>query len=411
MEQLYTKFLETIVCAKEPEVLLIDSFLVFFELFKKKNVNRIQIWESIPEPKENSIYYEYCSDEPLSMLKFRVPVLPEDTKKNLENDTIWEFENITLEALSRFNINSLIACEVCFNEKNNTFLVLASKNKNLNFTLEEKKLLLKLKKLLEKEYLKTEKQYKSNDEIKRLQDQNNHLREQDRLRVNLINNISHELRTPLASILGFSNMLVTKQLDAFLVKDVAEQIHQAAKRLSTLITDFLHINKADSEGWSLNLEMCDIGELIKQSIEEFSRLYKEYKITYHILENYSIIKTDPRLIRQVLDNLVSNAIKYSLVGSSIIVTLDITQDNKELKISVTDQGIGINKEELSKIFDRFYRSSNPEVQKVTGSGLGLAICKEIIVALNGKIEAESELNKGSKFSFTLPITEPSIGLV
>ena len=385
--------------------------MFFFELFKKKNINRVQIWESVSEPKENSVYYEYCGDEPLSMLKFRVPVLPENIKNYLENDTVWEFENITLEALNRFNINSLIACEVCLNKKNNAFLVVASKNKNLNFTLEEKKLLLKLKKLLAKEYLKTEKQYKSSDEIKRLQEQNNHLREQDRLRVNLINNISHELRTPLASILGFSNMLVTKQLDAFSVKDVAEQIHQAAKRLSTLITDFLHINKADSEGWSLNLEMCDIGELIKQSIEEFSRLYKEYKITYHILENYPIIKTDPRLIRQVLDNLVSNAIKYSLVGSSIIVTLDITQDNKELKISVTDQGIGINKEELSKIFDRFYRSNNPEVQKVTGSGLGLAICKEIVVALNGKIEAESELNKGSKFSFTLPITEPSAGIL
>ena len=102
-----------------------------------------------------------------------------------------------------------------------------------------------------------------------------------------------------------------------------------------------------------------------------------------------------------MDNLISNAIKYSPNGGTISVSLELPK--KEIKVSVSDKGIGISKEEQSKIFDRFYRSSNPNIKGIQGSGLGLAICKEILTTLNGKIELKSELNKGSTFCFTLPV--------
>lgn len=277
------------------------------------------------------------------------------------------------------------------------------KERNKKYTEEEINLLIKLKKELENGLFKIEKYQKNQDEVKRLQVQNQKLREQDRLRTNFINNITHEFRTPLSSILGFSNMLIKKNLPGETTNEIISQIHSASQRLSNLVTDFLQINKIDTEGWLARYEPCDIGELIKKSVKEFTSLNKDHKIIYNISDNYPIIKTDPKLIRQVLDNLILNAIKYSCKSSTITVSLQASLDNKELKISVKDQGMGIDKEDISKIFNRFYRSNKEEVQKIKGSGLGLAICKELITLLNGNLEVESEVNKGSKFSFTLPI--------
>ncbi len=397
----YTDLLEAMLNASESEELLNSTFSLILKIFNI--MTRVQIWEPIFQTNEYSVYYEFLNKDLSSMIKHHVPYLPESTKKDFENTPVWEYENIECISLNKFNISSLIATEISIQNKNNFLLVLTTDNKDLNLTIDDKKLFIKLAKLFEKEFSKIEDAFANNDKINRLQNQNTNLREQEQLRKNLINNISHELKTPLASILGFSNMLVSKELNQVSSKEIAEQIFQAAKRLSSIITDFLHINKTDTEGWYLNLEMCDIGEIIKESVEEFSSLYKEFKIIYHISNNYPIIKTDPKLVRQVLDNLISNSIKYSPSCGNIIVTLDIVSNNKEIIVSITDQGIGIDKDEFSKLFNRFYRSNNPQVQKVSGTGLGLAICKEIITALSGTIEVKSEPNKGSKFSFTLPV--------
>lgn len=398
--ELYVSYLEALNKAQDIETLYNDAFEIIFKIF---NPSRVQIWEKISNTSEMSIFYEYFKDNETSMLKFRIKPPEESLKKSFEKTNIWEYLIIKDETILRHNIKSLLGVEFSLPGQNKGLLVLTSKEENKKYSSAEIGLLIKMKKQLEDATFKIEKYQKSFDDFRKLQNQNNHLREQDRLRTNFINNITHELKTPLASIIGFSKILTSKNLDTKTSKEISDQIYFAANRLSSLVTDFLQINKIDTEGWLARIEACDIGEIIKKSIEEFISLNKECKISCLISDNYPIIKTDPKLIRQVLDNLISNAIKYSPKGGNITVSLQATPYEKELKISVSDQGIGIDKEEIKKIFNRFYRSTNPEVQKTSGSGLGLAICKEIITSLNGHIYAESESQKGSKFTFTLPI--------
>ena len=401
LDKTYISFLEAINKALDIESIYQDTFQIIYKLF---NPSRVQLWEKIANVNEMSIFYDYFESDEVSMLKFRVSGLPDSTKKIFEQTNLWEYQEITNETLTKYNIDSLVGIEFNLPGQNKGILILTSKEKIKKYSTGEIKFLTKLKKELENGLFKVEKYQKSQDELRRLQNQNNKLREQDRLRTNFINNISHEFRTPLASILGFSKMLTSKNPTFETAREITEQIQQAAQRLSTLVTDFLQINKIDTESWLAHYEPCDIGELIKQTVEEFSPLNKNYKISYLVSDNYPIIKTDPKLVRQVLDNLISNAIKYSPLESKIIVSLQVPHSEKELKVSVIDYGLGIDKEDLSKVFTRFYRSNNPKVQKVAGSGLGLAICKEIITTLNGNIEVESEINKGSKFVFTLPIS-------
>ncbi|MBI3590109.1 MAG: GAF domain-containing sensor histidine kinase [Candidatus Melainabacteria bacterium] len=399
-EEAYINFLECVNKAQDIESLLKDTFKIIQKAF---SVSRVQLWEEVSDLNELSIFYEYYSENETSMLKFRVSALPESTKRLFQEVTLWEYLNITDEKLIGFNIKSLIGVGFQLPEKKIGVLVLSSKEKNKKLNDTEINFLIRIKNQLEVSIEKVQMLQKNKEETKRLYNQNNKLRELDRLRTNFINNISHEFRTPLASILGFSKMLTSKNHISDSTKEIVEQIQQASNRLSSLISDFLQINKTTTEGWVAHFEPSDIGEIVKQSVEEFNSLYKSHTISYIISNNYPILKTDPKLIRQVLDNLILNAIKYSPGKDSVTVSLEISTNTKELNISVSDKGIGIDKEEIPKIFNRLYRSTNPQVQKIAGSGLGLAICKEIITTLNGKIEVESKLNKGSKFTFTLPI--------
>lgn len=400
-EETYTNFLECIISSTDLEDLYHNSLEYLKRIF---NVDRVQIWERTTSANEMSVLHEYKKDEKdSSMLKFRIEALSPDFKKVIQSQNLWEYLNISDKTLNKFNINSLTGINIDLPEKPECLLILTSKENNKKSNTNEINILIKIKSRLEQEIKKLSQFETSKNEASRLQAHNSKLREHDRLRTNFINNISHEFRTPLASIVGFSKMLTSKNGLSESVKEIAEQIHHAANRLSLLITDFLETNKSSTESWVPNIQSCDVGEIIKDAAEEFHSLNKEHKILYNISDNYPIINTDPKLVRQVLDNLIINAIKYSPKDTKVTVSLEILQDKKLLRVSVTDEGTGINKNEISKIFNRFYRASNSNTQRVTGSGLGLSISKEIVTILNGTIEAESEPNKGSKFSFTLPL--------
>lgn len=400
-EQTYISFLEAINNASDPETLLIKSLQIIYKSFKSSGINRVQLWKPIANLTEMSVYFEYCEANTKPMIKYRVHLLPSGTKNIFEQRNCWEYLNIKDELLNNFNIYSLIGIEFKFSEQDSGILVLTLKEKNIKFNNEEKIFLSKLTQKLEAAIIKIKKFYNNNDEVKRLKNQNLTLREQDQLRTNLINNISHEFRTPLSSILGFSNLLLSKRHSEETIKEIVEQIQHSASRLSSLLSDFLQISKNTIDLWVPKIEPCDLGEIIKTIVEEFAILNKGHKLCYNISDNYPVINTDQKLVHLVLDNLILNAIKYSPNGGTITVSLELLK--KEIAISVSDKGIGISKEEQSKIFDRFYRSSNPHIKGIAGSGLGLAICKEIITALNGEISVISELNKGSTFRFTLPV--------
>ncbi len=398
-EQIYISFLEAVNNASDPETLFNNTFQVIQQAFRATHINRVQLWKPIAN--EMSVYFDYCEPKESSMIKYRISVLPEKIKKILEKRKIWKYLDIKGESLNNFNIFSLIGIELRISEKDNWILVVTSKQKDLNLEKEDEIFLSKLAAIFEFAVSKIERFHKNNDQIKRLKNQNLTLIEQDQLKTNLINNISHELRTPLSSILGFSNLLLNKKHPEETIKEIAEQIQQAANRLSSLLSDFLQISNPAINLWTPKIEPCDLGEIIKTSIEEFAILNRGHKLCYNISDNYPIINTDQKLVRLVLDNLISNAVKYSPNGGTISVSLELPK--KEIMVSILDKGIGISKEEQPKIFNRFYRSSNPRIKSITGSGLGLAICKEIITTLNGKIEVKSELSKGSTFSFTLPV--------
>lgn len=387
-KEIYLSFLEALISASDTEELFQKALNIIQYYF---NSERVQIWKKVEDINQYSIEFE-STKETSSMLALRI----NETANN--NNGIIQETNISEKHFIDAGISSLFKVNI----SNNRLIVLCFKDKNKKLNIPDLDLLVNLTEQLKKYFPKIEEYCKNTDKNKRLQHQNQLLREKDRLRIDFINNISHELRTPLSSVLGFSNMLISnKNIPEKEEREIAKQIYEAANRLSNLITDFLEISKIDSDAWIINPEITDIGELIKRSIDEFSSLNKDYKIKYEMDSNYPLVKTDPRLLRQVIDNLLSNAIKYSSKNKNI--TVELTNDEKEIEIAIIDNGIGISIEELPKIFNRFFRSSNEEIKNISGTGLGLAICKNITESLGGKIETKSILGKGSRFSLILPV--------
>ncbi len=233
------------------------------------------------------------------------------------------------------------------------------------------------------------------EKLKLLEEQNQKLVEVNKLRTELINNVSHELRTPLVSILGFSNILQRHEITESLVREAAQQIQSAGTRLSRMIDDLIQLSRVENRGWDLNLELLDIGDIARLSIEEFAPLNPDHKIIFKAPEEYPLIEGDRKLIRRIIDNLITNAIKYSPDGGEILV--EVTVNNKRVELNISDQGIGIITEDIANIFERFFRAKNERTQQVPGLGLGLSICKDAVTAMNGSIECQSRYGQGSVF--------------
>ncbi len=238
------------------------------------------------------------------------------------------------------------------------------------------------------------------ERLKVLEEQNLQLVELNKTRTELINNVSHELRTPLVSIMGFSNILQRHEIKPELIKEASEQILSAGSRLSRMIDDLIQLNRASTKGWVINVEKLDIGEIARFVVEGFTPLHKDHNFTLHFPENYPLIAGDRKLLRQVLENLLINAIKYSPDGGEINCSIRLDEEHHELNFSVRDQGIGMTEKEHSKIFDRFYRAKNPKTKNIAGLGLGLSICKDVVEALNGRIASSSSFGEGSTFTIS-----------
>lgn len=239
------------------------------------------------------------------------------------------------------------------------------------------------------------------EKISILTEQNKKLKELDDLKTKLINTVSHELRTPLVSIMGFSNMLKRHEPTPELIQESGDQILQAGQRLSRMVDDFILLNRAESRGWDINLEPVDIVDMIRFAIDEFAPLNKIHRFVFQCEQDSPLVMADGRLLRQVIDNLIANAIKYSPRGGRIELSTKVREDM--LDFSVKDEGIGIPEEEVDKVFERFYRVKSRETEAVGGMGLGLSICKDIITSLNGEISSTSHHGQGSTFSIKLPI--------
>ena len=224
-------------------------------------------------------------------------------------------------------------------------------------------------------------------------------KELDNMKSELISTVSHEIRTPLSSVLGFTELLIERDLPEEKRNQYLELIHRESNRLKNLINDFLDIQRIETGGQKLDLEEINLDSIVNEVVE----LYEihddhQFEVEFETEENRVI--ADYNKIKQVVTNLVSNSVKYSNKGSKILISINSNQER--FKIEVKDQGIGIAKEEQKNLFERFYRSRSSTKNQIEGTGLGLAICKKIVAAHGGEIGVESELNEGSIFYFTIP---------
>jgi len=230
------------------------------------------------------------------------------------------------------------------------------------------------------------------------------LRELDRVKSEFIANISHELRTPLHSIRGFTKlMLGGKVPDPETQKEFLTTIDKQSERLGTLIDSLLDMSRLESGRFTIQKQRLSMKDIIHETVESFYSLASEKGavINEDIPAALPEIEADGERVRQVMVNLLSNALKFSNGGGS--VTVKGEAKDGELLVQVTDRGIGIPKEAMPHLFERFYRAKDSMARG--GAGLGLYISEQIIEAHGGRIWAESKVGKGSTFSFTLPLNQ------
>ncbi len=230
------------------------------------------------------------------------------------------------------------------------------------------------------------------------------LKELEKIRQDFIANVSHELRTPLSAIRGYAETL----LEEGLKNDVAQRFLQIIKkhsdRLEKIVDDLLLLSKMESQEFQWNKDSIFVSDLISGVLEFLGDSFEKKNITVSIPSFPSNLKVygDRQYLEQVLFNLLDNAIKYGRENGTIKISV-VKTDEKEVKISVTDDGIGISQEDISRIFERFYRVDKGRSRELGGTGLGLSIVKHIVQAHGGRVWVESTLGKGSTFHFTLPI--------
>ena len=242
----------------------------------------------------------------------------------------------------------------------------------------------------------------TNQIVGNLKDDIAKLEKLERVRSEFLANVSHELRTPIFSIQGFIETLIDGAMDDPGVnKEFLQKAYEHSERLNTLLNDLIEISRIESGEMRMSFRYFNISEFLKNVTEEMRP--KAEKKSLHILVGADVpemlVLGDRERLRQVLSNLIDNSIKYTQEGGRIEVGFSEIQNF--VRVYVRDNGTGIGKEHLGRIFERFYRVDKDRSRSVGGTGLGLAIVKHIIEAHNSKIEVKSELGQGSEFSFLL----------
>ena len=232
-------------------------------------------------------------------------------------------------------------------------------------------------------------------------------READRLKNTFVSIISHELKTPVTIIRGYAETLSRPEAewDKETLREGLAVIVEEAEHLNQLIDDLLDASRLQAGALSLQMEEVALDQLAERVVQRFRTQTDKHDIATRFPPDFPTVRGDPRRLEQVLNNLVSNAIKYSPDGGRIRIRGRVRPD--EVVVTVTDEGIGIPAPEQSRIFEPFYRVDDPTGRRAEGVGLGLYLAKAIVEAHGGRIWVESEPGKGSAFSFTLPRHQPN----
>ena len=233
--------------------------------------------------------------------------------------------------------------------------------------------------------------------------------EVDEMKNEFVSTVSHELRTPLSSVLGFTELMLAKEIKPEKQKKYLSTIYKEAKRLTSLINDFLDIQRMEAGKQNYDKKRVDLKLIMEEVLEGYRINNNKHSFLIEDLAHYHEVNGDEDKVKQVFNNFVSNAVKYSPEGGAILIRF--SEKEECLFIDIKDSGLGIPQDALSKLFTKFYRVDNSDRRQIGGTGLGLAISKEIITAHEGDVTVTSELGEGSTFTLTFPLIQEVVPLV
>jgi signal transduction histidine kinase/CheY-like chemotaxis protein len=233
-----------------------------------------------------------------------------------------------------------------------------------------------------------------------------HLKKLDRIKTEFVNTVSHDLRSPLTAILGYTELIERAGPVNSLQRDFIRRVQNSVQNITSLVNDLLNLGRIEA-GFDSHREPVYLRQLIEYSLDQLKILIegRQMKLVCQLPENFPPIFANPVQMRQMLDNMLDNAMKYSPDRGTISVNADVQQDQVILQFK--DTGIGIPPADLPFIFDKFFRAGNIGTG-VTGSGLGLAIVKSIVEAHQGRIWVDSKLGEGTCFTIVFPLVETNL---
>lgn len=242
----------------------------------------------------------------------------------------------------------------------------------------------------------------------RIHEQLKKLQETDRLRRELISNVSHDLRTPLSSMQGYLEMLMNANATIEDKEGYVAIAYKHCGRLTQLVKELFELSKLDAGRITLEREDFSLAELLQDVVQKYflTARNKNINITTPLSSSLYMVNADIALIERVLENLVDNALRYTPAGGAIQLSLEQKEDKVE--VGVKDNGIGLANEDIPHIFERYYSTRNPTEYHQQSTGLGLAIVKRILELHDSVVKVESTLNRGTCFSFPLPIKKPVV---
>ncbi len=222
------------------------------------------------------------------------------------------------------------------------------------------------------------------------------------LKTDFVSNVSHEMKTPLAIIKNYAEMLRMEHVSEEQRKEYAKSVESAAMRLSDLIGNILKLNKLENQRITPDIKIYDVCRQLCECILQFEEVWDEKGIELETeIEDVAMIRADASLMELVWNNLLSNAVKFTEQGGRI--TVRQTSDEEYIRISVSDNGCGMSRESMGRIFDKFYQGDTSHSKE--GNGLGLALVQRVLELMDGEIQVASEEGKGSTFTVVLPVAD------
>jgi signal transduction histidine kinase len=233
-----------------------------------------------------------------------------------------------------------------------------------------------------------------------LESQNEQLRQSERRKSELVRIVSHELRTPLASVLGFTSVLLDRDVPPDEQRRYLEIINAQSRRLSSLLNDFLDAERLEEGELELSRKLIDIGDVIAEQVQLFEGQSAKHRLDAVLPPTALTVDGDPNRLAQVIGNLLSNAIKYSPDGGTVHVLAE--QVDSQVRVSVRDEGLGIPEELQQRVFAKFFRG-DADASGIPGTGLGLTIARSVVEAHGGRMNFKSARGRGSVFWLELPM--------